>query len=197
LSRIPELSMIEMLIALLPERAANVLSIQSLSEDLEVAYTTVKRWLRYLSELYYIFTIQPYAKSLSRSLKKESKIYLWDWGEIEDEAQRFENLIAGHLLKYCHYLTDTGVGDFQLYYLRNRQKQEIDFLIVKNKKPWLPVEVKLHDEQPANNWAVFMRQLNCSCGVQVVKNDNVHHVIDTTYGKIVIMSAARFLSYLV
>jgi len=197
LSRLPELSMIEMLIALLPERAANVLSIQSLSEDLEVAYTTVKRWLNYLYQLYYAFKLPPYSKSLSRALKKESKLYLWDWSEIEDEGRRFENLIASHLLKYCHYLTDTGIGDFQLYYLRNRQKQEIDFLVVKDKKPWLPIEVKLHDDTLASNWSAFMRQLNCPYGVQVVKQDNVHQVVDTNFGKIVIISAAQFLSGLV
>ena len=45
LSRLPELSQIEMLASLLPERAAQPLSIQALSEDLEVAYTTIKRWL--------------------------------------------------------------------------------------------------------------------------------------------------------
>jgi len=42
LSRLPELSQIEMLISLLPERAANPLSLTSLSEDLEVSYTTVE-----------------------------------------------------------------------------------------------------------------------------------------------------------
>lgn len=197
LSRIPELSMIEMLIALLPERAANVLSIQSLSEDLEVAYTTVKRWLRYLYELYYAFKIQPYFKSLARSLKKESKLYLWDWSEIDDEARRFENLIAGHLLKYCHYLTDTGSGDFQLCYLRNREKKEIDFLIVKDKKPWLPIEVKLNDEVISCNWGAFMPQFSCACGVQVVKQNDIYKITETSFGKIVVISAAQLLSYLI
>jgi len=197
LSRIPELSMIEMLIALLPERAANVLSIQSLSEDLEVAYTTVKRWLRYLYELYYAFKIQPYFKSLARSLKKESKLYLWDWSEIDDEARRFENLIAGHLLKYCHYLTDTGAGDFHLCYLRNREKKEIDFLIVKNKKPWLPIEVKLNETAIAGNWSAFMPQLSCVCGIQVVKQNDIYKITETSFGKIVVISAAQLLSYLV
>src|SRR5262249_24853314 len=45
LSRIPELSQVEMLVALLPERAGGLLSVQSLREDLEVAHPTVERWL--------------------------------------------------------------------------------------------------------------------------------------------------------
>ena len=52
LSRLPELSQVEMLVSLLPERVASALSLCSLSEDLEVAYTTIKLWMNYLYELY-------------------------------------------------------------------------------------------------------------------------------------------------
>ncbi len=197
LSRLPELSQVEMLIALLPERAANVLSIQSLSEDLEAAYTTIKRWLSYLYELYYAFKIQPYTKSLPRSLKKESKLYLWDWSEIENEAARFENLIACHLLKYCDYLTDIGEGAFELYYQRNKEKKEIDFLIVKDKKPWLPVEAKLNNTELSPNWTAFMKHLPCQYGVQVVKEENIYHIKETAFGQILIISASSFLGHLV
>ena len=197
LSRLPELSQIDMLVSLLPERAANILSLRSLSEDLEVAYTTVNRWLNYLYELYYAFKIQPYFQSLPRSIKKESKFYLWDWSEITNEAARFENIIAVHLLKYCNYLSDTGAGDFQLYYLRNRQQKEIDFLIVKDHKPWLPLEVKLHDEKLSDNWSVFMKYLSCEYAIQVVKSPNVYRIESTNFGKIIVISAGQLLSCLV
>ncbi|MBS0358267.1 MAG: ATP-binding protein [Proteobacteria bacterium] len=197
LSRLPELSQIEMLTSLLPERAAQPLSIQSLSEDLEVAYTTVKRWLNYLSQLYYFFSLKPYVKSLPRAIKKENKLYLWDWSEIENAGARFENLIASHLLKYCDYLTDTGVGDFELRYLKNKDKQEIDFLILKNKKAWLPIEVKLTDEQPSSSWAKFMKNLNLSHGIQVVMNPGICKTHDYFGYKILVISAASFLKYLI
>lgn len=197
LSRLPELSQVEMLLALLPERAAQVLSIQSLSEDLEAAYTTVKRWLNYLYELYYIFKIQPYSKSLPRALKKESKFYLWDWSEIEDEGARFENLIASHLLKYCDYFTDTGRGMFQLYYLRNKQKKEIDFLIVRDKKPWLPIEVKLTEQSSSENWSAFMKHLPCQHAIQIVKTEQVRDIRKTSFGQLLVISASQFLSHLV
>ena len=197
ISRLPELSQIEMLVSLLPERVANTLSLRSLSEDLEVGYTTVKRWMNYLYELYYAFKIRPYFKSLPRALKKESKLYLWDWSEVKDDALRFENMIAMHLLKYCHYLTDTGEGDFELCYLRNKQKKEIDFLIVKDRKPWLPVEVKLHNDKLSNNWSVFMKYLPCDRAIQVVRSDNVYQTESTNFGQVLIISAAQFLNFLV
>ncbi|EKD72474.1 MAG: hypothetical protein ACD_45C00666G0002 [uncultured bacterium] len=197
LSRLPELSQVEMLVSLLPERASQPLSIQSLSEDLEVAYTTIKRWLNYLNELYYFFSLKPYAKSLARAIKKESKLYLWDWSEIENKGARFENLIASHLLKYCDYLTDTGVGDFELRYLKNKEKQEIDFLILRDKKVFLAIEAKYADEQPSPSWGKLMPQLNCFYGVQVVMKHNVYKIYEYQNYKILVISAANFLQYLI
>lgn len=145
LTRIIDLSQIELLVSLLPERVASPLSIQNLREDLETSHDTVKRWLNYLSELYYFFELKPWSKSFPRSLKKEGKIYLYDWTEVAVPGARFENLIACHLLKACHYWNDTGNGFFDLFYIRNKDKQEVDFLLVRDKKPWLMVESKLSD----------------------------------------------------
>lgn len=197
LSRLPELSQVEMLTSLLPERASQPLSIESLREDLEVAYTTVKRWLHYLNELYYFYSLKPYSKSLARSIKKESKLYLWDWSEIENKGARFENLIASHLLKYCDYLTDTGVGDFDLRYLKNKEKFEIDFLMLKNKKPFLAIEAKLSDEQPSQSWGKFMSRINCTLGVQVVMKPNVYQIYEYDKYKVLVISAAHLLQHLI
>lgn len=176
LSRLPELSQVEMLASLLPEKVGSPLSIQSLREDLEVAHGTVSRWLRYLSELFYFFELKPWSKSVARSLKKEAKIYLYDWTEIESPGIRFENLVASHLLKACHYWTDTGEGNFELYYLRNKEKQEIDFLIVKNRKPWLSLEAKLTDNQ-IDSKAVTNLTSRLGCPfVQIVHRPGVWHV---------------------
>jgi predicted AAA+ superfamily ATPase len=196
LSRLPELSQLEMLASLLPERVSSPLSLKALSEDLEVAYTTIKRWLEYLNELYYFYAVKPYARSLARAIKKEYKIYLWDWSEIDDQAARFENIIASHLLKYCHYLTDTGYGDFELRYLRNKEKLEIDFLILKDKKPWLPIEVKLNDDKPSENWRTFMKQLQLPVGIQIVAPSQIYHIHEFGSYQVLVISADAILSLL-
>ncbi len=197
LSRLPELSQVEMLVSLLPERVASPLSINALREDLEVAHSTVKRWLMYLNELYYHFEVRPFHKSLPRAIKKEGKLYLWDWSEVSDPGARFENMIASHLLKYCHYLTDTGYGEFKLNYLRNKEKEEIDFLIVKNNKPWLPIEVKLNDDQASANWTGFMGHLKCTKALQVTFKNNVFKIIKKDGYDLLIISADKFLQYLI
>lgn len=197
LSRLPELSQVEMLVSLLPERVAQPLSMRSLAEDLEVSVPTVKRWLNYLNELYYSYVLKPYSQSLKRSIKKEGKLYLWDWSEVPDPGARFENFIAGHLLKYCHYLTDTGVGKFELFYLRNIDKQEIDFLITYNNKPWLPIEAKANEDSPSSNWKIFLSQLPCQHAIQVVQKNNIYKKYYYDHSELLIISADKFLNCLV
>ena len=185
-----------MLAALLPERVGSLFSISTLIEYLEVSNATVKTWLEYLKELYFLFEVKPWQKRIPRSLKKEGKVYLWEYSEINDEAARFENLVACHLLKSCDYWNDSGEGDFKLYYLRNKEKQEIDFLIIKNGKPWLPVEVKLSDTTISKNWNKFLPLIGCKYALQIVNKPywNIHKFDDFN---ILVADAAEVFQYFV
>jgi len=142
----------------------------SLGRDLEVSIPTVKRWLGYLRMLYYLFEVKPYSTRIARSIRREGKVYLWDYAIVPDKAARFENLIACHLLKACHFWTDTGEGEFELFLLRNKDNQEIDFLIVRDGLPWLPVEVKYADATPSANWPRFLDMLPCKRAIQIVSS---------------------------
>ncbi len=169
LSNLPDLGRLEMLAALLPGKVGAPFSLNAMREDIEVAHGTLSRWIDWLKELYFLFEIKPYSHRITRSLKKEGKIYMWDYAEVQDPAARFENLVAHHLLKACHYWTDTGEGDFQLCYLRDKERHEIDFLILRDGKPWLPVEAKLSDTKPSPNWRRFLPMLGCDRGLQIVQ----------------------------
>ncbi len=194
LSHLLDLSRIETMNTLLPERIGSLFSLASLGRDLEVSIPTVKRWVSYMKSLYYLFEIKPYHKRITRSIRREGKVYLWDYAVIDNEAARFENLVAGHLLKTCHFWTDTGEGEFELFFLRNKDKQEIDFLIVRDGQPWLPVEVKYSDTDISPNWGRFLPQLGCKQALQIVYEPNwkVHKVGHT---QIVVAGAAEALGY--
>ncbi len=195
LSRIPELSRIEMLAALLPERVRSLLSVASLRELLEVSFDTAKRWLACLNELYYTFELTPYRRSIARSLRKARKVYLWDFGEIPNAPQRFENLVASHLLKACHYWMDAGEGDFELCYLRNKEGEEIDFLILRDQEPWLPVEAKLNDPIPSRTWRRFLAQLPCKQALQIVGPPGIWKIHGLGDRRLLIASAMEALAY--
>lgn len=193
LTRIQEISQVQALLSLLPEKIGQPLSIQSLREDLEVAHDTVSRWLRYLQELYLFFEIKPFSKRIPRSLKKEGKIYFYDWSDGLEKGARFENFVASHLLKACHYWEDTGAGSFDLHYLRNKEKNEIDFLVSKDKRPWFTVECKYADSNLDTTHQKFSEYLGCSHIQVVLDKDLFRKVNHNTF----IMGADFFLSSLV
>lgn len=196
LTRVLELSQIEMLVSLLPERVGSFLSKAALKDDLEVGFDTIRRWLNFLKELYYIFEIKPYSQKIKQSLRKEGKSYLWDYTEISDPAIRFENLIACHLLKFCHFWTDCGHGNYALFCLRDKKKHEIDFLICQNGKPWLPIEVKLNETTPSPNWIPFLKQLPCKSGIQLILKPNHWEQHKNQNISVSVISAANFLHLL-
>lgn len=141
-SNIRNLELIKLLVELLPGRVGSPLSVNSLREDLQVGYATVRDWMAVLQNLYICFRVPPYSRNISRSLTKESKYYLFDWLPIKDQGPLLENIVAIHLQKACHYWTDLAHDVFDLCYLRTREKQEVDFCIVRNGKPWMLVECK-------------------------------------------------------
>ncbi len=79
---------------------------------------------------------------------KKSQIYLWDWSLVLDKGARQENFVASHLLKAVHWWTDIGLGDYELYYLRDKAKREVDFVVTRGGEPWFLVEVKSGKETP-------------------------------------------------
>lgn len=127
----------------LPNRVGSPLSIKSLADDLEVATKTIKRWVQILDSLYYCFQIAPYGSKKIRAVKKEKKLYLWDWSQVESAGERFENMVACQLLKYCHFHEDANGEKMELRYIRDTDKREVDFVVIKNKKPLFAVECKL------------------------------------------------------
>lgn len=178
---------------LLPQRAASHLSINSLREDLEVSHRAITNWLEILEVFYYCYRIYPFVGKNFRSIKKEPKLYLWDWSEIRDEGARFENCIASHLLKLIHFLQDYEGHRAALYYLRTVDKKEVDFLVAINDKPWFAVEAKLNDTKPSPHLRYFTQKLDIPFVYQVVKNEGV----DIYQNHVRIVSADRFLAGLV
>jgi uncharacterized protein len=142
LTKIQDFSQMEILAELLQTQSGKLTTYTSLANKINVSVDTVKRWIKVLKSFYYCYTLLPWSKNISRSLIKEPKVFLWDWSLVEDKGARIENFIASHLLKAVHYWTDRGFGEYGLYYLRDKEKNEVDFLVSKNKKPWFLVEVK-------------------------------------------------------
>ncbi|MCP4682633.1 MAG: ATP-binding protein [Desulfobacterales bacterium] len=196
LTRIQDVDRLEHLVRLLNPRVASPLSINSLREDLGTAFETIQTWMSALERLYYIYGVLPYSRRLQRAITGARKYYFWDWSEVRDEGARFENLVMSHLLKACYTWTDFGLGEYRLWYIRDREKREVDALVTLDDQPWLMVEIRLSDIRPARPLIRFSKQLNCTKAVQVVKTSGVYRQVKVENDIFHVVSAGAFLSWL-
>jgi len=158
LSHVQEIGQIQLLAQILQEEASHALNHSALAAKIKVSTPTLLRWMELLKNLFFCFTIQPWSKNLTRSLIKEPKIYLWNWALIEDTGAKFENFVASHLHKAVQFWTDRGLGEYGLYYLRDKDKKEVDFLVTKNCKPWFLVEAKASGNKSMSKWLYYYHE---------------------------------------
>lgn len=149
LENVREVALVELLAEALPERVGSPLSVQSLAEELQVAHGTVTRWLTILDNLYVCFRIPPFGAPRIRAVKKEAKLYLWDWSQVPEPGPRFENMVASHLLKYCHHREDTEGHRMELRFLRDTDGREVDFVVLQDRQPMFAVECKVGERSPS------------------------------------------------
>lgn len=145
LETVSDLGKLELLMLALPERVGSPLSINSLREDLQVSHPTLSRWLDVLERLYAIYRVAPFGAPKLRAVKKERKHYHFDWTAVPEPGTRFENLVAGHLLKWAEYQVDTQGRRVELRYFRDIDGREVDFVLTHDGKPIGFVECKLGD----------------------------------------------------
>ncbi len=172
-SAIREISLLEHLGHLLPERIGSPLSLNALKGEVGVAFETVRDWLLLLEQFFYLFRLMPFTARLSRALRKESKAYLYDWVEIEDEGRRFENLVALHLLKAVRLWTAMGEKGINLNFVRDKEKREVDFVLSEGRRPFCLIECKAADETPSPSLVYFQKKLNVPVAVQLLHKSGV------------------------
>ena len=136
-------------IALLASRHGQILNKTDLAAPLGVSVPTISEWLHVLEITGQIMIVPPYFENLGKRLIKTPKVYWGDSGlacyllgiTSEAELQRspflgqlFEGFVAAEILKSQ---VNQG-GRKELYYFRDQQNLEVDFLLPRpNAGLWL------------------------------------------------------------
>jgi predicted AAA+ superfamily ATPase len=68
-------------------------------------------------------------------------------------------MVASHLYKAIQFWTDRGLGEYGLYYLRDKDKREVDFLVTKDRKPWFLVEAKASGDQGISKSLYYYKEI--------------------------------------
>ena len=167
LAEVRQLDQLALMARLLGERSAEQIVFSNLAPVVRVSVDTVRRWVGALCDFHLGFLVRPWFRNVTRSLRKEPKWFLRDWASIADAGRRAETLVACHLLKAVEGWTDLGLGAFQLGYLRDKEKREVDFVVVRDGEPWFLVEVKHGDASLSPALRRFQDQLGAPFAFQV------------------------------
>lgn len=191
LTRIMDREKLYDLYRLLPEMTASPISESSLATHLDTSAPTIKNYLKRLEDFYLAFRIHPYSKNIKRSLLKASKCYLYDWTRINEPGKRFENYVAVELKTLLSFWTDLSSEAYSLFYIRNKERQETDFIILKENKPWLLIESKYSDGPIQQHHFEAQKMLGNIPLVQICQEEGVCSLQSKNSFRI---SASRFFS---
>ncbi|MCK4819905.1 ATP-binding protein, partial [bacterium] len=90
---------------------------------------------------------------------------------------------------------DLGYGRFSLHFIRNKEKQEVDFLIANGGRPFLLVEAKISETQPSPALKKFQTALKIPA-VQLLLEHEGYKLISNNGQNILIAPAYQWLSQL-
>jgi predicted AAA+ superfamily ATPase len=190
-SAIREISLLEHLAHLLPERIGSPLSLNALKEDIGVAFETVRDWLLLLEQFFYLFRIAPFTGRLARTLRKESKVYLFDWVEVEQES-----FVALHLLKAERLWKAMGDVPIGLNYIRDKEKREVDFILSERGEPFCLIECKASEEDLSPSLLYFQRKLLVPFAIQLLHRADICKKMKREGATQWVISADRWLATL-
>jgi predicted AAA+ superfamily ATPase len=195
LSNIKNINDVGLLFSLLPSKIGSPISLNSLAGDLQVSFDTVKSWMNLFDLAYLTFRISPWTKKIVRAISKEKKLYLFNYPLISDDGAKFENMVAVELYRTIYYWNEQGWGNFNLHYIKNKEQEEVDFLISNNNTPILLIETKNSDTQISKSLISFQNNLDVPA-VQLVNKENIYQLQSNGKNKILVATASDWLASL-
>lgn len=196
-TQIQDLAAMDVLAQILAERSSQQLVYSNLASEIGVSVDTVRRWIDVFEHLHFGIRLRPWFTNVTKALRKEPKWFLRDWSGVDDNGARAETFVACHLLKAVDAWTDLGLGRFELRYLRDKLKREVDFLIVRDRKPWCLVEVKTSETSLSESLLYFQRATRARHAFQVVMDLPYVHADCFERTDPAVVPARTFLSQLV
>jgi predicted AAA+ superfamily ATPase len=153
----------------------------------------VGSWLGTLQRICTVFSLSPWSRGEPRAIREGQKVYLADVPRVKDAAARFENAVAIELLRAVTSWTELGFGRFSLHFVRTKDQQEVDFLLVEDGRPVLLVDAALEAQQPSPALIKFQDALKVPA-VQLVGAAEGYRRIPNDGQTIVVAPACQYLS---
>ncbi len=194
---IQDLDQLAILARILSENSSSQLIYASLSTQVRVSENTIRSWVATLCSLHYGFLVRPWYRNINKALRKEPKWFLRDWSGIGDIGKRTETFFACHLLKAVEGWSDLGLGVFELRYIRDTSKREVDFVVLRDGSPWMLVEAKHGEPGLSPHLAYFQKQTGAPHAFQISMNAAYVNADCFSRHDPVVVPARTFLSQII
>ncbi len=193
LTGIKAIAEVETLYHLLPARVGQLVSVPELAQGIQVAYNTIRSWLATLQRFFAVFSLAPWTRGVPRAIREGQKIYLVDVPRVKDPDARFENLVALELLRAVSGWNEMGHGRFSLHFIRTKDQQEVDFVIVDDGRPVLLIDARAQGHQPSAALLKFQGALKIPA-VQLVRSADGYRRLPNEGQTILVAPACQYLA---
>ncbi len=185
LESIRNIQLLSLFVDALRERVGSTIVLSNLAEDLQISPKTAKSWLSLIEKMYLAFPVYPFTQNLPRAIQKPPKVFFYDNADvIENDGARLENLVATTLLKRLHFIEDYHGYRCNLYYLRDKDGREVDFITQINNEIVELIEVKNSDTSISTSLKYYSQKLKPKRTIQIVGNlqraFNQDHILVTS-----------------
>ena len=82
-------------------------------------------------------------------------------------------MVAAHLLKALKTWKSLGEGNLELRYVRDKEKREVDFIVLEQQKPICLVEAKFNDENLSGSLLYYQEKLKVPYAIQLVHKPGI------------------------
>lgn len=169
LESIRNIQLLSLFVDALRARVGSMITLSNLAEDLQISPKTAKNWLSLIEKMYMAFPIYPFTKNVPRAILKPPKVYFYDNADvIGNNGARLENLVATTLLKRLNFIEDYYGYRCNLYYLRDKEGREVDFVTQINDEIIELIEVKNGDTDVSSSLKYYSQKLKPKYTVQLL-----------------------------
>lgn len=159
--------------SLLLEGLGSTYSMRSLASTLSTSVATIKSDISALKQVLWGFELNAAQTSRSRQIQREKKFYpgdfcLTNYSELLHEGAFFETQVACLLQRFVHQQVELPKDKLQLYYYRDYEKREIDFILKTKNKLRIAIESKRKNKQD-NSLSFFTKKFKPEEALLVVE----------------------------
>lgn len=163
-------------LGLISGRIGQLINFSDIAKNIGVESTTVQSWANILEQNGILFRLQSYSHNLNQRLIKTPKIYFEDVG-LATRMQGWSEYLPlsnspqfGHLVEnlaiseVSKFFTNRGIRPI-LYYVRTKEKVEIDLLIELPNQRYVAAEIKSN----AQSWSQEQHKLIDSLKINIIE----------------------------